>query len=70
MYAWLWRRLPGGTAGKAAGMITLALAVTALLWFAVFPWITPRLPLDQVMPGGNGACHSASHHAAGTGQSC
>jgi len=22
----------------------------ALLWFIVFPWLTPQLPLDRVMP--------------------
>lgn len=40
-------------------MITLALAVMALLWFVVLPWLTPRLPLDQVMPGGGSG--SATH---------
>jgi hypothetical protein len=51
VYRWLWRHLPGGPAGKAACTIVLAVAVVALLWLAVFPWLTPRLPLDQVMPG-------------------
>lgn len=66
MYLWLWRHLPGGVAGKAAGMATLALAVVALLWFVVFPWVTPRLPLDQVMPGVRSSpCHSAPQQHSG-----
>lgn len=52
MYAWIWRHLPGTAPAKAASMATLAVAVAALLWFVIFPWITPHLPLDQVMPHG------------------
>ena len=48
MYAWIWRRLPGGTRSKAALALLLALAVTALLLFVVFPWAEPRLPFNQV----------------------
>ena len=50
MYLWLWRHLPGGVTGKLACAIVLALAAAALLWFIVFPWLTPQLPLDRVMP--------------------
>jgi hypothetical protein len=28
----------------------MTLAAAALLWFIVFPWLTPQLPLDRVMP--------------------
>jgi hypothetical protein len=52
MYQWLWHRLPGGTTGKAACAAILAIATVALLWFVIFPWITPQVPLDRVMPGG------------------
>lgn len=37
MYGWLWHRLPGSTAARAAAMAAMALAVTAALWFLVFP---------------------------------
>jgi hypothetical protein len=50
MYLWLWRHLPGGVTSKLACTILLALAAAALLWFIVFPWLTPQLPLDRVMP--------------------
>ena len=50
MYLWLWRHLPGGVTGKLVGTVILALAAAALLWFVVFPWLTPQLPLDRVMP--------------------
>jgi hypothetical protein len=46
MYAWLWHRLPGGTATRAAAMTVLALAVAAALWFWAFPWAASHLPLD------------------------
>jgi hypothetical protein len=38
MYLWLWRHLPGGVMTKLACTII------------VFPWLTPQLPLDRVMP--------------------
>ena len=52
MYQWLWRRLPGGALNKAICAAILAIATAALLWFVIFPWITPLLPVDHVMPGG------------------
>jgi hypothetical protein len=50
MYLWLWRHLPGGVTSKLVYTAILAVAAAALLWFIVFPWLTPQLPLDQVMP--------------------
>jgi hypothetical protein len=48
MYAWIWRRLPGGTRSKASLAVLLFLAVVALLLFVVFPWVEPQLPFNQV----------------------
>ncbi|HEX3815870.1 MAG TPA: hypothetical protein VHX59_23785 [Mycobacteriales bacterium] len=48
MYTWLWHKLPGGLPGKLAGCTVLLLAVVALLFFVVFPWVDPRLPFNQV----------------------
>ncbi len=48
MYTWLWRKLPGGLPGKIGGCTVLALAVVALLFYVVFPWVDPRLPFNQV----------------------
>lgn len=48
MYAWLWRRLPGGLPGKLAGSLVLLLAVLALLFYVVFPWVEARLPYNDV----------------------
>jgi len=50
VYAWLWRHLPGSAAAKALCMAALITAVAAVLWMVIFPWLTPHLPLDQVMP--------------------
>lgn len=44
MYNWIWRRLPGPTAAKAAQALVLIAAAVALLLFVVFPWVEPRLP--------------------------
>jgi hypothetical protein len=54
MYAWVWRKLPGGWPGKLAGSFALLLGVLALLFFIVFPWAEPRLPFNHVTvsPGG------------------
>ena len=51
MYAWIWRRLPGGTRSKAALAVLLTAAVVALLLFVVFPWVEPRLPFNAVTVG-------------------
>ena len=48
MYASLWRRIPGGIAGKLAGMLGLLVSVLALLFFVVFPVIEPHLPWNDV----------------------
>lgn len=48
MYVWIWRRLPGGLAGKLACSAVLVGIVVALLLFMVFPWLEPRLPFNDV----------------------
>jgi hypothetical protein len=48
MYAWLWRRLPGNLAVRAALALVLLGLVVWLLFEQVFPWIDPRLPFNQV----------------------
>ncbi len=48
MYTWIWRHLPGPTAVKVLEALVLFLAVVALLFFVVFPWLEPYLPFDRV----------------------
>lgn len=48
MYSWIWRHLPGPTAVKLLQSLILFLAIVALLFFVIFPWIEPYLPFDQV----------------------
>jgi hypothetical protein len=48
VYGWIWRRLPGGLPGKVIGSVILILAVVALLFFVVFPYVDPRLPFSDV----------------------
>lgn len=48
MYAALWRRIPGGLAGRLLGMFGLLLAALALLFFVVFPLVEPLLPWNDV----------------------
>ena len=48
MYGWIWRRLPGGVTGKVIGSAILILAVVALLFLVVFPYVEPRLPFNDV----------------------
>lgn len=47
MYVWIWRKLPGGLAGKLAGCTLLIAGAVALLFLVVFPWAEPRLPFNQ-----------------------
>lgn len=51
MYGWIWAHLPGGRLGRLAQAVTLAMLAAAILWFVVFPWLGPRLPLDRVSFG-------------------
>lgn len=53
MYAWLWRTLPGGLAGKLTGSLVLAAVVVALLFLVVFPAVEPLLPLGDVTVDGD-----------------
>jgi len=48
VYAWIWRKLPGGVPGKVIGSAILILAVVALLFLVVFPYVDPRLPFSDV----------------------
>ena len=48
MYGWIWRRLPGGVPSKVIGSAILVLAVVALLFLVVFPYLEPRLPFNDV----------------------
>ncbi|MBX6371370.1 MAG: hypothetical protein IRZ02_03825 [Acidothermus sp.] len=48
MYGWIWRKLPGNTAEKCVTVGAMVLAILALLFFVVFPWVEPRLPWNDV----------------------
>lgn len=48
MYAWIWRQLPGPVAVRAVTALVLVVAVVALLFFVVFPWVEPLLPFSNV----------------------
>ncbi|GGO23606.1 hypothetical protein [Microbispora bryophytorum] len=45
MYRFLWRRLPGGTVLRLAVVLLLSGAAMAALWYVVFPWLAPRVPI-------------------------
>ena len=51
MYAALWRALPGPRWARALQCLLLALAVVAVLFTWVFPWLMPLLPFDDVSLG-------------------
>ncbi|MGC5018748.1 hypothetical protein [Micromonospora sp. DT47] len=75
MYAWIWRKLPFGLAGKISGSLLLAAAMVALLWYVVFPWAEPLVtPFDDVQvtqdsgtPGGDSGGDSGVDESAPTG---
>jgi hypothetical protein len=51
MYTWIWRHLPGPVAVKTLEALIIVLAVVALLFFVIFPWLEPYLPFDHVTTG-------------------
>jgi hypothetical protein len=52
VYAWLFRRLPGPLAVRISLALLLFLVVVALLFFVVFPWVEPHVPLNRVTVDG------------------
>jgi len=48
MYGWIWRHLPGPTAVRVLIAVALFVAVVAVLFLWVFPWVEPRLPFTEV----------------------
>ena len=48
MYAALWPRLPGTRLAKALQAFVLLVVVVAVLFFWVFPVVTPHLPFEDV----------------------
>jgi hypothetical protein len=48
MYGWIWRHLPGPWPVRVLLAVVAALAVVAVLFLWVFPWLEPRLPFDDV----------------------
>jgi hypothetical protein len=51
MYAWLWRHLPGPLAVRILLAVVLACGVVALLFFVVFPVVSPLVPFNNVTTG-------------------
>jgi hypothetical protein len=47
MYGWIWRHLPGPLPVRLLQAVLMFLAVVALLFFVIFPWLEPYLPIDQ-----------------------
>ena len=47
MYAWIWRRLPGGIAAKTLSAIVLVAGLVVFLFLVVFPWLGPKLPFSH-----------------------
>jgi len=65
MYVWIWRKLPGGIPGKIVGSLALVAAVVVLLFLAVFPWVSPKLPFNHVTvdsPPSHSAPNSPAPH--------
>ncbi|TDE28610.1 hypothetical protein [Actinomadura sp. 6K520] len=47
MYAWIWRHLPGTRQTKTATALGIVIAVAAILWYLVFPWLEPKVQFDD-----------------------
>ena len=51
MYAWLWRHLPGPAVVRVLVLLVLAVAVIAVCFTWVFPWIAPFMPFNDTTVG-------------------
>ena len=63
MYAWLWRHLPGTTLERLGLALAGLLVVAVVLWYAVFPWVEPKLQYDHGTVGGANPTVSATPHS-------
>lgn len=57
MYGWLWGHLPGPTPVRVVVVLVLFVAVVAVLFGWVFPWLEPRLPFTDVTVDESSAAH-------------
>lgn len=48
MYSWIWSKLPGPTAVKLLIALVVFVAIVAVLFQWVFPWVDTVLPLQDV----------------------
>jgi predicted exporter len=48
MYAWMWHRTPGPVWVRLLIWLAVGLAVVALLFGWVFPWVQSELPFTDV----------------------
>ncbi|MFC4908704.1 hypothetical protein [Actinomadura gamaensis] len=60
MYALIWRLLPGERPVKIAIAAGLVLVVAAILWYAVFPWVEPKIQFDHGVMNGDPATTPAA----------
>jgi hypothetical protein len=67
MYVWIWRRLPGGLPGKVAGSLLLIVAVVAVLFLVVFPWVGPKLPYNHATVDPPRPAHTSAPAVPGGG---
>lgn len=67
MYSWIWGKLPFGLPGKIVGSAVLLGAVGALLWFVVFPAVSPLLPFNQSTVGGGDEEQQQQHGGSDDG---
>ncbi len=47
MYGWIWQHLPGPVPVRVVISIVLLLAVVALLFLWVFPWVDAQIEFDN-----------------------
>ena len=52
MYVWIWRHLPGPLLVRLLLALVLVGAVSALLFYVVFPAVEPLLPYSDVTVDG------------------
>jgi len=48
VYPWIWRHLPGPTPVRVVLCLAAFVAIVAVLFTWVFPWLEPRLPFTDV----------------------